>query len=110
MDINEYSNNNVHVMAISGRLDSNTSKQFEDVISERMKEKSALVVDLEHVDYVSSAGLRVLLKAAKIAKSHQHSLALAGLKSQVQEVFDISGFTAIFNIHPNCKAACDALQ
>ncbi|WP_022728027.1 STAS domain-containing protein [Fodinicurvata sediminis] len=110
MDINEYSSKNVHVMEVSGRLDSNTSKEFEDVISERMQEKQALVVDLAHVDYVSSAGLRVLLKAAKIAKSNGHNLALGGLKPQVQEVFDISGFTSIFSIHPSSKAACDSLQ
>lgn len=110
MDINEYSNKNVHVMAVSGRLDSNTSKQFEDVICERMQAQPALVVDLEHVDYISSAGLRVLLKAAKIAKSNSHNLALGGLKPQVQEVFDISGFTSIFSIHPSSKAACEALQ
>jgi anti-sigma B factor antagonist len=59
---------------------------------------------------VSSAGLRVLLKAAKIARTSQHRLALAGRTPQVQEVFDISGFTAIFTIYESRQRAIESLR
>src|SRR4051812_39193139 len=98
MDIAEHTEADKLVIALGGRLDSNTSPELEKLICPRMETSSAVIVDMSRLDYVSSAGLRVLLKAAKIARSSQHRLALAGLTAEVQEVFDISGFTAIFTI------------
>ena len=92
-------------MALSGRLDSNTASDLEAVLPPSISECSAMIVDLADVSYVSSAGLRVLLKGAKIAKSSGNKLVLSGLDPSVREVFDISGFSAIFNIEPDVGAA-----
>ena len=75
-----------------------------------MQDRPGVVLDMQRVDYVSSAGLRVLLKAAKIARQEGHRLALAGLTPQVQEVFDISGFTAIFTIYESRQRAIESLR
>ncbi|KQY16340.1 hypothetical protein ASE23_20380 [Rhizobium sp. Root73] len=55
-------------------------------------------MDMAGLDYVSSAGLRVMLKTAKASRAAKKKLVLAGLQPAVQEVFDISGFTALFVI------------
>lgn len=110
MDIAEHTEADLLVIVLVGRLDSNTSPDLEKLICPRMEVADALIVDMSRLDYVSSAGLRVLLKAAKIARAAKHRLALAGLTPEVQEVFDISGFTAIFAIYDSRHTAIEALR
>jgi anti-sigma B factor antagonist len=62
------------------------------------------------MEYISSLGLRVLFKAAKQAKAAQQTLLLAGLRPAVKEVFDISGFTGLFTIHPDRGEAVASLR
>jgi anti-sigma B factor antagonist len=110
MDISEHTEADKLVIALGGRLDSNTSPELEQLICPRLESTASVIVDMSRLDYVSSAGLRVLLKAAKIARSTDHKLALAGLTPQVQEVFDISGFTAIFTIYDSRQKALEGLR
>jgi anti-sigma B factor antagonist len=109
MNIAEHMEGPNLVLSISGRLDSSTSKNLEDVLPDRMQSTPTVVVDLSEVEYVSSAGLRVLLKAAKIARASSHKLALIGLAPQVQDVFDVSGFSTIFLIRADLSTALEAL-
>lgn len=99
----------VAVVAIDGRLDGAAAPQLDDHLVSAIGRGSALVLDLSGLDYVSSAGLRVLLKVAKQAKAAKKHLALAGITSAVKEVFDISGFTAIFAIHSDRAGAVAAV-
>jgi anti-sigma B factor antagonist len=110
MDIAEHTEGGCHVVAVTGRLDSNSSPALEDVLYARVQEQPAVVVDLQQLQYVSSAGLRVLLKSAKEARGAGHRLALAALTPQVQEVFEISGFTAIFSIFESRRQAIEGLR
>ena len=109
MKISEEQRPQALVMVIEGRLDSNNSTALEEVLPERARSHPALVVDMTAVPYVSSAGLRVLLKGAKSAKASGHRLALAGLSESVREVFDISGFSSIFTLEPDVEAALNAV-
>lgn len=109
MDISEINEGQVLVVAVAGRVDSGTAGQLEDVLPERMQSTSRLVLDLADVQYVSSAGLRVMLKAAKIARATGNTLILAGLAPPVREVFHVSGFEAIFRILDDRAAALAAL-
>ena len=67
-----------------------------------------LVLDLGGVDYISSAGLRVILASAKSLKEKQGWLLLASPRGPVKEVFDISGFGSVFNIYDSVEAALEA--
>lgn len=109
MDISEDMQGSALVLTLTGRLDSNTAPELERVLPARMESGEAVVVDLSQVSYVSSAGLRVLLKGAKIARSSGHGLALSGMAPSVREVFDISGFSTIFTIESDVGAALAAL-
>lgn len=101
----------VAVLSPSGRLDSNTSKSFEsELIPVVESGPGAVVVDLSNLQYVSSAGLRVLLVAAKRSKAGGGRLALSGMSDQIREVFDISGFSAIFTIFATRDEAVAALR
>ena len=98
MNITETREGDVLVVAVSGRIDSTTSKQLEDMLPERVQATPRVLLDMSDVQYVSSAGLRVLLKAAKAARSTGHGLVLTGLLPQVHEVFQVIGFDSLFRI------------
>jgi len=102
MDIPEQEVGGVLVLAPSGRLDSNTAPDFEALLMGRLGAGvSRLVIDFATLDYISSAGLRVLLMAAKRLKQGGGHLVLCNVKAHILEVFEISGFLAIFTIAGN---------
>lgn len=109
MDIHEQLQGNALVLAPVGRLDSLSCREFEARLLPALSQSGAVVVDCARLDYISSAGLRVLLVAAKQNRVTGGRLALAGLRDNLREVFDISGFSAIFAIHPTVAAAVASL-
>lgn len=109
MEIAERHTHGVRVLAISGRVDGVTCNALEAALNEPSAGTGATLLDLDGVDYISSAGLRVFLKAAKQAKSRSVPLALSGLRSKVREIFDVSGFTPLFTLHADQGAGVDAL-
>ncbi|WP_051340172.1 anti-sigma factor antagonist [Azospirillum halopraeferens] len=109
MDITRNERSGVTVVAVSGRIDGLTGPELEAALTDAMPAGGALVLDLAGSDYVSSAGLRVVLKGGRGAKQAGTSFALAGLHPQVREVFDVSGFSTLFPIHADADAAVAAL-
>lgn len=98
MDLNEEARDGALILHASGRLDTNTAPILEAALPARVETNPVVILNLSDVPYVSSAGLRVLLKGAKAGKASGNQLILSGLAESVQEVFDISGFTSIFVI------------
>jgi anti-anti-sigma factor len=99
----------VTVLMPEGRIDSNTARDVEAVLLPLFDDGAPVVVDLAMLNYISSAGLRVLLLAARRSKATGLPLALAGMSSAVAEVFKISGFAKLFVIHPDRAGAIAAL-
>ena len=85
------------VVALEGRLDTVTAPAFEAELKEAVEGISNLTIDASKLEYVSSAGLRVLLSAHKIM-SKQGSMVVKNLTEEVKEVFDITGFSDILTI------------
>ena len=95
MEIIERKQDGVTVIEVRGRLDSNTASELEEKLQKILVEKEQkLLIDFSHLDFLSSAGLRVLLWGMKTIRAAKGKLALSSLKSNVQEVLDISGFNA----------------
>lgn len=97
----------VLVLSLDGRLDPTTVRGLEERLA-RVVEGGAsrVILDLARLDYISSAGLRVLLSCAKQLKGKQGALVLCAPKRYVKEVFDIAGFSAIL---PICDSEGEAL-
>lgn len=99
MQVSVRTANGVTVVALAGNLDSNTSQEaqqaFDAVLAAGTKK---VAVDFTALDYISSAGLRVLLGAAKKLRAAGGALHLFGLNQSVREVFDISGFSTILAV------------
>ena len=85
------------VFALEGRLDTNTSPELEKVLRETLPGVSALELDFEELDYISSAGLRVLLSAQKLM-NQQGEMKVTHVNETIMEIFEVTGFTDILTI------------
>lgn len=79
-------------LALTGRLDTVTAPELEKAIAALLPQIDSLVLDMASLEYISSAGLRVILKTYK-ALASKGGLKLTGVREAVQEVFDITGFS-----------------
>jgi anti-sigma B factor antagonist len=99
------------VATLVGRMDAMTTVEFDRWFSElRTGGVAHLVLNMGGLDYISSAGLRSLLAAAKQLKAASGSLLLCGLKGTVEEVFRMSGFLSILPSFPGVEEACASLR
>ena len=85
------------VIALEGRLDTTTSPELEAELKTSLDSADSLIVDLAKLDYISSAGLRVLLSAQKIM-SRKGGMKVTHVNEIVQEVFEVTGFSDILTI------------
>ena len=97
MTINKTQNGSTLTLSLEGRLDTVTSPELEKVISYSIEGVKELIIDLEKLDYISSAGLRVLLSAQK-KMNVQGTMKVVHVNEVVSEVFDITGFCDILTI------------
>jgi anti-sigma B factor antagonist len=99
MEIIEKKQNEINIFKLSGRLDSNTSPTLEKKIAEAIKNGAKnMVIDFENLDYISSAGLRIILKTTKDLKRNEGSIILCAMQDYVKEVFEIAGFDSFLPI------------
>jgi anti-sigma B factor antagonist len=106
MEIVEQKLGNVNVLSLSGRLDAYSATEVETKLNSLIDTgQPRLVVDLEKLEYISSSGLRVFLAALKKVKKQDGDIKLACMKPFIKEVFDIAGFSQLFNIFDNREAA-----
>jgi len=99
MDVEIVDEDSLSIVRPQGRIDSTTSPQFEEVLSGVLDRGVGIVlIDMSGVSYVSSAGLQVLLTAAKRMRRESGWMRIFGLRDLVREVFQISGFVAILDI------------
>ncbi len=106
MDIIEKRLNEIIIFKLNGNLNSNTSPELEDKIFEAIKNESKnMILDFEDLDYISSAGLRVIMKTAKNLKQSEGMIVLCSMQDYVKEVFEIAGFDAYLPIFSNMDDA-----
>jgi len=106
MEITEQKRGTVVLLTLTGRLDASTSGRLEEKLVGLIEGgERSFVLDFLNLDYISSAGLRVLLMAAKKLKGMNGRIVLSSLKDHIREVFDIAGFSAIFPIYDQQDAA-----
>jgi anti-anti-sigma factor len=99
MQISVKTTNEVKVLAFEGKLDTQTSPDAQQQLTQLIEAGSTkILVNLEKLDYISSAGLRVLLVVAKKLKANAGELRICSLNAVVKEVFDISGFDMILPV------------
>ena len=97
MKITKTMNGTALNIALEGRLDTTTAPELEQALKESLDSATALTLDFSALDYISSAGLRVLLSAHK-TMSKKGGMIVRNVNEIVSEVFDVTGFADILNI------------
>jgi len=102
MEIREEQHNNIIIMAVEGKLDSVTSQGLEDRILELIDTGTKkFILDFAQLDYISSAGLRVLLVAAKKLNTVAGKIVFTSMREDIKEIFNIAGLTEYYPIYRN---------
>ena len=104
MTITEKKHNNWLVLALTDRLDTQTAPELEQAALGKIGEGVQMALDLSGLQYISSAGLRVLLILMKKAKAAGGKVALAGVSGMVGEILEESGIDAFFEQYDNMEA------
>lgn len=86
------------VLALGGRLDTTTAPQLENELKVSLYDTKALTLDMEKLEYLSSAGLRVLLAAQKQMQKQKAEMVVVNVNEIIMEVFEITGFVDIITI------------
>lgn len=111
MEIVTTKDSDLTIFSLQGRLDALSSPELEEQINRWLEQaENKLLFDLEKLDYISSAGLRVFLTTAKKMKARNGKFGMAMLRENVKEVFTVSGFITIIPAFETLGAAKDALK
>ena len=97
MTIDVKKENGKVLMAVNGRLDTTTAPALDKAIAECMKDEKHLVLDLGSMEYISSAGLRVLLTAQKMMMK-TGSMKVKNVREEIMDIFEMTGFADILDI------------
>lgn len=109
MQINLRNVDGAVVLTPEGRIDHSSADAFQVALAQHLEQCRSgtpmVVLDMSHVDYISSVGLRVLMMAAKQVKAQEGRIAVAALTPMVSEVFAISRFNLVLDVHDSVAAA-----
>lgn len=97
LNIENKANGSELTIALTGRLDTTTAPELETVIKQSLDGVTELAIDVEALEYISSAGLRVLLAAQKIMNK-QGEMKVTHVGEEIMEIFEVTGFTDILTI------------
>ena len=104
MTIDESIYEDMSIVALSGRLDALTAPEVEQRLLSRIEQPPVnLLLNLKELNYISSAGLRVVLVAAKKTIAAKGQFILCGMNEQIRTIFDISGFLTILRVVESCE-------
>ena len=111
MEIVVTNESDIFIFSIQGRLDAVSVPELEECLNQWFEQsETKLIFDLDRLDYISSAGLRVFLTTAKKMKARGGKLCMARLRENVKNVFTISGFIALIPAFDTLGAAQDAIK
>ena len=99
MNIIEERNNNISTIKVEGNLDASTAPELQSHLDKVFKEVDAIVFDFINLNYISSAGLRVILAAIKSMKS-EDAIKVINVNDTVMNIFELTGFDDLITIEP----------
>ncbi|MGI9229940.1 MAG: STAS domain-containing protein [Gammaproteobacteria bacterium] len=98
--------NDVLTIKVEGRVDGANANDFQQEIKDAVTDKDKVVLlDMQGLSYISSAGLRVVLMIAKTLEQQQAKFMIYSLSDSIREVFEISGFDKVINVHESREQA-----
>lgn len=98
------------IIRLEGRVDATSTPVLEGKIKSHLESASRILVDFSDVDYLSSAGMRLLLSAAKKMHARQGRIAFCSMSEEVMEIIKMAGFDKVLALYPNEREALAALS
>ena len=83
---------------LEGKLDANTAPELEEKLKPELKETGYLIIDMQKLKYISSAGLRVLVWAVQTLDEHGGTMTLKNVSDEIKKVFSLTGLISVFDI------------
>lgn len=106
MNITKDDRKGLVVLRCEGRLDATTSPQLEDEINHLLdQERTKILIDFSGIDYLSSAGMRLLLSATKRLKNKRGKLSIFSIHEEVREIINMAGFEKVLAIYSSEEEA-----
>lgn len=106
MELQQETNNGATILRPIERLSNDGAPILEAAVEHYLKNDGKfLILDFSKLSYISSVGLRVVLKAGKEMRKSQGKFAISGLNQNVRSVFEMSGFISLFNVYENISEA-----
>lgn len=110
MTLDSYQQDDIHVVTLQGEIDGKTAPEAQQQITPLMADSQALLLDMRGVDYMSSAGLRMMLLLYRQMASKDGKVALVGLSEEVEETMSATGFLEFFVTAADVDAGLAALR
>lgn len=98
MQVNFKTQNNILIIKVNGSIDSNTAPDIQEKVLEASADSKNVIIDLSEVDFVSSAGLRVILMIYRQIKSKNGKVVLVGVSEEIEDVMTVTGFANFFEM------------
>lgn len=99
----------VCIVELNGEIDAKTAPSISSEVLDLTKDKSKIIIDLTEVPYMSSAGLRMLLKLFRTVTSNSGELVLVGLSEEIEDTMQVTGFLQFFTTCPTVEAGLNKL-
>jgi anti-anti-sigma factor len=110
MEISTRDHKRASVIRVTGRIDSNTSPEFDSKLKEYINaNKVHIVLELDQTDYISSAGVRALISAQKAVKPKGGQVLLSNPSSKVRDVLKLAALESLFPVYSNTEEAVGAV-
>jgi anti-sigma B factor antagonist len=110
MKVTESIVDNIAILNVEGSIDSKTAKEFENAALSAINSKVQVIIDLTKVEFLSSAGLRVLLMIYRQIKAQSGKVVLVGVSEEIQEVMSNTGFINFFSIAETLQVGIQLLK
>ncbi len=99
----------VNVLSVDGRVDATTALQLQEAVMETTRNNPKLLLDLSKVDYMSSAGLRVILLLHREIQQNDGRVILVGLQERIRDAMEITGFLKHFAVVPDVQTGIEMI-
>lgn len=101
----------IHVVSVKGAIDSSTFQELQEALQKLLDERKChILVEFSELDYISSAGLGVLMGMLQEARQYQGELKLADMSPKIRNLFDMLGFSRLIRIYDDAETAIRAFE
>jgi anti-sigma B factor antagonist len=110
MEVKHMNAGDVKILNVSGRIDANTAHELQDVVLKTAHHDRKLLLDLSNVNYMSSAGLRVMLLLHREIHENEGRVILVGLQDRIRDAMEMTGFLKYFAVVPDVQTGIEMMS